>query len=106
VDFFDDTPSTRNEVDRPRDRYSGVAADVLNGPRLRCLHCGSENVCSSLPGSGGRLRVPLCRKHVRWALASRRERIGKQAGVLKRMLLAWGDATGVDRALVRDWLGY
>ena len=70
------------------------------------MYCGDSDVVRALPGSGGELTVPFCRKHVRWAMAARCERMGKQALRLKRLLHAWCRLRGGDRERVREWLGY
>ena len=87
---------------RKKDRWEAIVAEWQGG----CIRCGSPETGRALPGSGGRLDLPLCERHLRWALASRRERIGKQAGELARLLLAWCRYRELDRAEARRWLGY
>ena len=71
-----------------------------------CVYCGAGDVVSHLPGSAGALTMPLCPRHVRWAMAARQERIGKQARNLKLLLLAWCRLRGDDREVAKAWLGY
>src|SRR3954469_14579237 len=89
---------------RPRDRWTALVAEWQAG----WLLCESPETERSLPGSDGQVHLPLCDRHVRWAMASRRERLGKQAGRLKKLLVAWShlyeDADHAARA--RIWLGY
>lgn len=96
------TPTDRH--DRPRDRWTALVTEWYDG----CLKCDAPVSDRPLPGSDGQLYLPLCERHIRWAMASRRERLGKQAGYLKKLLLAWcryrGAPTDLDTA--RDWLGY
>lgn len=88
--------------DRFKDRYLAKVDEWSGG----CLYCGDPDVVTALPGSGGRLEIPFCRRHVRWALASRREGMGKQSRVLKHLILGWCRLKGGDRELAKEWLGY
>ena len=90
----------RDPPGRPKDRFYATVAEWTGG----CVKCGQPVAQETLPDSDGRLRMPLCRRHVRWAMASRREGVGKQAGALRRLLLAWCDVHGEDAALAKDWL--
>jgi len=87
---------------RLKDRHLCVIDEWTTG----CVYCGEEEVAACLPGSGGRLTMPLCRRHVRWAMACRRERVGKQARHLKKLLLAWCRLRGDDLEVAEAWLGY
>lgn len=87
---------------RFKDRHL-AAVDAWTGG---CLYCGASEVVPALPGSEGLLRVPFCGRHVRWALASRRERVGKQARHLKKLVLAWCRLRDGDVEVARQWLGY
>jgi hypothetical protein len=98
-------PAAQRRPARPgrfKDRHLAIVDEWQQG----CLYCGELPVRGALPGSGGKLQVPFCEKHVRWALASRRERFGKQARNLKQLLYAWVRLHGGDRKQVRGWLGY
>lgn len=93
-----DTPN------RQLDRWNALAAEWAGG----CLVCGRVETGRPLPGSDGELMLPLCERHVRWAMASRRERMGKQAGNLKKLLLAWSrhrESPDHERR-ARAWLGF
>lgn len=70
-----------------------------------CLFCGAREVVL-LPGPGARLGPLFCERHVRWALAARRERVGRQARTLKKLLLAWCRLRNGDEQTARKWLGY
>ena len=85
---------------RFKDRFLAVVAEWEGG----CLWCGEEETVDALPGSGGALDLPLCAKHVRWAMAARREGIGKQTRILRGLLFAWCRLKGGDRALTSAWL--
>jgi hypothetical protein len=87
--------------ERIKDRHLAIVAEWRGG----CLYCGAEEVVPTLPGSDGKLAIPFCPRHLRWALASRRERMGKQARTLKKLLLAWCRLRGGDPELVKQWLG-
>lgn len=87
---------------RVKDRHLQVVLEWRGG----CVYCGAVAVGLSLPGSGGQLTMPLCARHVRWAMAARRERVGKQARNLKKLLLAWARLHGGDREAVARWLEY
>lgn len=88
--------------DRFKDRYLAMVDEYAGG----CLYCGAGEVVPVLPGTDGKLAIPFCRKHVRWALASRRERMGKQSRVLKKLVLAWCRLKGGDAEFAKRWLGY
>ena len=94
-------PVTPDPPGRPKDKYLAKVVDWRGG----CLLCG-EVVAERLPPVMHDVEFPLCDKHVRWALASRRERIGHQAGNLRGFLLAWCRHRNADPAPVRAWLGY
>ncbi len=70
-----------------------------------CLYC-DDPALVPLEGSGSRLGLLFCEKHVRWAMAARRERYGKQARTLQRLLLAHCRVTGSDPGPVKEWLGF
>jgi hypothetical protein len=97
-----DDAKDKNRPDRFKDRYL-LAVDQWQGG---CLYCGDADTRPTLAGSDGRLTMPLCSKHTRWALAARRERVGKQARRLKLMLRAWCRLHGDDPAIADEWLGY
>jgi hypothetical protein len=78
---------------------------LVSGWRGGCLLCDAAAVEEPLPESEGLLRMPLCKPHVRWAMASRSERIGRQHRHLELMLLAWVKASGQDPNVARRWLG-
>jgi hypothetical protein len=69
-----------------------------------CLYCGEPADLRPLPGSGKRVQLPLCDKHLRWAMATRRERYGKQAHILRGYVLAWCRLKGGDRDAAVVWL--
>ena len=95
------TPTDRH--DRARDRWTALVVEWRGG----CLVCDDADNGRCLPGSDGCLRIPLCDRHIRWAMASRRERMGKQAGHLKLLLLAWCHHNHSDDVdVARTWLGY
>jgi hypothetical protein len=85
-----------------KDRHLRVVGEWQSG----CVCCCAEVTASSLPGSDGKLTMPLCPRHVRWAMACRRERVGKQARNLKKLLFAWCRYQGDDREAAKVWLGY
>lgn len=94
-------PVAPDPPDRPKDLFSAVVKEWQGG----CLLCDApvtDRLPSGLMGTG----FPLCERHVRWALASRRERMGRQAGRLKWFLLAWCQRERLDPGPVREWLGY
>lgn len=95
-------PGSESSRGRALDMQSALVAQWQGG----CLLCDAEDLEEPLPESEGLLRMPLCKRHLRWAMASRRERMGKQSRHLKRLLLAWVKATGQDPAAARRWLGY
>lgn len=72
--------------------------------RGTCLYCGVEAQLRVLPRSNGLLELPLCDKHLRWAMAARAERHGKQAHILRGYLLAWCRLRGADRDAAKAWL--
>lgn len=94
--------SLSHRPDRFKDRDLAVVEAWPGG----CLYCGCSEVRPFLAQSEGRLTLPLCAKHTRWALAARRERVGKQARRLKLLLLAWCRLRGDDPAVAREWLGF
>ena len=92
------------ESDSPMRRKSTMDVVVWEW-QSGCLYCGDPAEIRPLPDECP-LCVPLCPKHRRWAMASRRERIGKQAGKLKLLLIAWSKRAGTDPREVSKWLGY
>ena len=76
--------STSTRPERFQDRYF----DAVDRWEVGCLYCGAPEARPTLAGSSAQLTMPLCSKHTRWAMAARRERMGKQARVLKLLLLA------------------
>lgn len=95
-------PVTPDHPSRSKDRFVAIVREHRDG----CLLCSESEVPEALPASAGRVFLPLCAKHRRWAMASRRERIGRQARRLKHFVLAWADHHNLDRDAARDWLGY
>jgi hypothetical protein len=91
--------------DRP-DRFKDRHLSIVQEWRSGCLLCDEAATVQRLPCSDGSFYLPLCRRHVRWAMASRRERVGRQARHLKLFLLAWCRLRGGDQAAARQWLGY
>lgn len=89
--------------DRP-DRYQGRFLEMVDLWQHGCLYCGEPAEVRPLPRSHGRVRLPLCEKHVRWAMATRRERYGKQAHILQGLLLAWCRLKDGDREAAKRWL--
>ena len=69
---------------RHKDRHLVVVEEWTGG----CVYCGAAET-TLLPGLDHFVDIPFCTLHVRWALASRRERVGKQARHLKKLVLAW-----------------
>lgn len=92
-------------IERP-ERFKDRYLDAVDSWRGGCLYCGCEPARATLAGSDGRLTMPLCPKHTRWAMACRRERVGKQARKLKLLLLAWCRLKGDDTGIAREWLGF
>ena len=93
------------EADPPsrfKDRHLAIVQEWRDG----CLLCDSQQTVDELPGSDGEFYLPLCARHVRWAMASRRERVGRQARNLKLFLLAWCRLRGGDRQAAKEWLGF
>lgn len=84
---------------RAKDKFLVAVAEHAG----RCLFCGNPDV-APLEGSGANLGLLFCDRHVRWAMAARRERIGKQARTLRLLLLANCRVNGGDAALVDLWL--
>jgi hypothetical protein len=70
-----------------------------------CLYCRAPAEIKALPESDGQLLVPFCATHRRWAMASRRESFGRDNRHLRRLLMAWAALRGIDRDLVKRWLG-
>lgn len=95
-------PGAGSSRGRALDIQSAIVADWQGG----CLLCDEAEVDKPLSESDGMLRLPLCQRHRRWAMASRREKVGKQSRRLKRLLLAWSRAHGQDVDAARRWLGY
>lgn len=95
-------PVRADGPDRFKDRHLAMVQEWTEG----CLLCGASDTVAELPGSHGRFYLPLCQRHLRWALASRRERVGRQARNLKHYLLAYCRIHGGDSAAARQWLGY
>ena len=90
---------------RPRpDRFKDRFLDAVDRWQTGCLYCGGPAEVRPLPRSHGLVRLPLCDKHVRWAMAARDERYGKQAHVLEGLLLAWCRLRGSDRETAKAWL--
>lgn len=87
------------QVGRVKDRWVNVVDEWHGG----CLWCGSPDA-RVLPGLE-EVGVVFCRRHVRWAMASRREGMGKQSYILRRLLLAWCRRRGGDPEVVKQWLG-
>lgn len=88
-----------DEAMRPQDQFT-VAVDAWEGG---CLYCSASERLCPLPGleaSG----PPLCPRHLRWAMASRRERHGRQAGRLRRLLRAWSTRYPEGTEEVERWL--
>jgi hypothetical protein len=85
---------------RFRDRFLAVVDEWDAG----CLFCGADTDVRPLPGSAGAVVLPLCHKHVRWAMACRREQHGKQARHLRGLVLAWARLHGGDRDAATVWL--
>lgn len=90
----------RARPDRFKDRDLAVVEEWVSG----CIVCGEDEVAEALPGSEGKLTLPLCARHVRWALASRREGMGKQSRRLRGLLFAWCRLHGDDRETAKAWL--
>lgn len=88
-----------SERARAKDKFLVAAAEHAG----RCLFCGNPDV-APLEGSGARLGLLFCERHVRWAMAARRERIGKQTRTLRLLLLANCRINGGDPNQVKDWL--
>ena len=89
--------------DRP-DRFKDRFLDIVDRWQTGCLYCGDAADLRPLPRSHGQVQLPLCEKHVRWAMAARDERYGKQAHVLEGLLLAWCRLRGGDREAAIAWL--
>ena len=85
---------------RYRDRFLALVAEWETG----CLFCHADAEVRPLPGSAGAVLLPLCDKHVRWAMACRREQHGKQARHLRGLALAWVRLRGGDRNAATVWL--
>jgi hypothetical protein len=94
--------STETRPHRFKDKHL-ARVDAWTGG---CLYCGDPDVYPHLPGSERALTMPLCQRHIRWAMVSRREKIGKQARNLKLLLFAWCRLHGDDREVAKAWLGY
>ena len=94
---------SRPAPSRP-DRFKDRFLDRVDRWQDGCLYCGAEAEVRPLPRSHGLVCLPLCDKHVRWAMAARRERFGKQARVLRRYVLAWCRLRGGDREAATKWL--
>ena len=88
--------------DRFKDRHLATVDEWRGG----CVYCGAPESRQTLPGSNGLVVLPLCSKHVRWAMAARRERMGKQSRTLKRLVLAWCRLKGGDQEAAHEWLGF
>lgn len=99
-DLEEDEMQVEARPDRFKDRDLAVVEEWVSG----CIVCGDEEVVAALPGSEGMLTLPLCPRHVRWALASRREGMGKQSRRLRGLLFAWCRLHGDDRELAKAWL--
>jgi hypothetical protein len=91
---------TRGRPDRFKDRFLEVVDRWQEG----CLYCGEPAEVRPLPASHGLVRLPLCDKHVRWAMACRREGAGKQSRHLRGFVLAWVRLKGGDRDAAIVWL--
>lgn len=91
---------TRDRPDRFKDKFLAAVDSWEDG----CLYCGAAADVRPLPGSGGSVALPLCDKHVRWAMAARREQIGKQTRTLRGLLLAWVRLRDGDRDTALLWL--
>ena len=87
---------------RYKDRFLDAVERWQEGT---CLYCRAATTVRALPRSGGQVCLPLCDKHVRWAMAARRERFGKQSRILRGYLLAWCRLQGGDRDVAIVWLG-
>jgi hypothetical protein len=92
---------TRGRPERFKDRFLDRVDRWQEGC---CLYCGAPAEVRPLPRSHGLVHLPLCDKHVRWAMATRRERYGKQARILNKLVLAWVRLRGGDRAAAQEWL--
>lgn len=90
------TDESREPV-RVKDRWVNVVDEWRGG----CLWCGASEA-GRLPGL--EVGVVFCPRHVRWAMASRREGMGKQSYILRRLLLAWCRRRGGDPEVVKQWL--
>lgn len=95
-------PAAPDPPRRFKDRHLQVVSEWRGG----CLICGSADLSPVLPPALARVGFPLCDRHLRWAMASRRERMGRQARNLKLLLLAWCRLNQQDRQTALDWLGY
>jgi hypothetical protein len=84
---------------RPLERARAVVEDWRGG----CLYCAGPAPLRPLPWQPT-LVVPLCDRHLRWALAARRERWGKEAAKLQRLLSAWVACSGQSQDDVDQWL--
>lgn len=87
-------------VGRYKDRFLDRVARWEEG----CLYCGEPAQVRPLPRSAGLVQLPLCDKHMRWAMAARRERFGKQSYLLRGYVLAWCRLKGCDREAALTWL--
>lgn len=90
-------------LSRP-DRFKDRFLDRVDRWQGGCLYCGAEAEVRPLPRSHGLVFLPLCDKHVRWAMATRDDRFGKQSRVLRGYLLAWCRLKDGDREAALAWL--
>lgn len=89
----------------PRGRYRDRFLATVDGWKSgTCIHCGAPARIRALPRSAGTVELPLCDKHLRWAMACRREGMGKQLHHLRGLVLAWVRLKGGDRSCAIVWL--
>jgi hypothetical protein len=86
---------------RLQDRHLAMVEQANRG----CIYCGASEL-AALPGSGAKLGLVFCATHVRWAMAARRERYGKQARNLRKLLQANCRLNGGDSKTVKVWLRF
>jgi len=103
IRFILSTPLLFPRSPRP-DRFQDRFLCIVDDWRAGCLYCGATAALRPLPESGGKVLLPLCDKHLRWAMAARRERFGKQARTLRGLVLAWVRLRGGERDAALVWL--
>lgn len=93
-------PAVPASARRLKDRFLATVEGWESG----CIHCGLPAPVRTLPRSAELVELPLCAKHVRWAMACRREGMGKQSHHLRGLVLAWVRLKGGDRHAAIVWL--